>query len=788
MSCCCTEDNRIIIIKKNDTDFNNGNLVEFNITSDIYNVADFTAELILGDIKREFNDLSYGIINFNLSKEETVTLPYGNIDGVMNFIDSQGRVATISSIIPFRVIGIVENDAIKTSDVDYTINVEQGGKNIFNIDVKTNVSVRVGTVETLPSGSSAYVENVGTPTGVVLNFGIPQGIQGEQGIRGEQGIQGEKGDKGDTGATGQAATIAVGTVATLQPNQSAYVTNAGTSSEAVFNFGIPKGEKGDTGSQGEQGEKGETGEAATIQVGTVTTLSPSQPAYVQNVGTEQNAIFNFGIPKGDSGSGEGSNADFSNITGSPYDCDALAIALNEKQNVIEDLLDIRSGAELGSTAVQPSSLATVATSGSYNDLSDKPTIPSAQVNSDWNASSGVAQILNKPTLSTVATSGSYNDLSNKPIIPQALSDIAVAGDNITFTEQSYKDITVTGSVALNNGIASNFTASNYIDFKDSTRYTTGTTTYYLKSKTPSSGAIQGCVLQWNRWANLEFLSGSGLNAWNWGSNSSVNLLADSQVQSDTEYYFKIDVDYENKTKTYSYSLDGIAYTQLASFTDTGMDTSYSNPLRLGNSSYSPSSDSAFTGSIDLGGCYVERSGVEICRGYYANAKVQINASVPTVDQTYNSASANPQSGVAINGAGFLKNSATGSKAICIFGNASGSYSVAIGSHANATQNNCVAIGNYSGATGYTSVAVGMCQATANYAIQLGTGTNSTANTFSVGLSNSLNVRLLNSDGTIPYERLPIATSVDSTSTNSQVVGAKLFYDTCGNITDLINAL
>lgn len=66
-----------------------------------------------------------------------------------------------------------------------------------------------------------------------------------------------------------------------------------------------------------------------------------------------------------------------------------------------------------------SSLATVATSGSYNDLSNKPTIPAAQVNSDWDASSGVAQILNKPNLATVATSGSYNDLSNKPTIPAA---------------------------------------------------------------------------------------------------------------------------------------------------------------------------------------------------------------------------------------------------------------------------------------------------------------------------------------------------------------------------------
>ena len=48
-------------------------------------------------------------------------------------------------------------------------------------------------------------------------------------------------------------------------------------------------------------------------------------------------------------------------------------------------------------------LATVATSGSYNDLSNKPTIPAAQVNSDWNSSSGVSQILNKPTLGTASS-------------------------------------------------------------------------------------------------------------------------------------------------------------------------------------------------------------------------------------------------------------------------------------------------------------------------------------------------------------------------------------------------
>ena len=89
------------------------------------------------------------------------------------------------------------------------------------------------------------------------------------------------------------------------------------------------------------------------------------------------------------------------------------------------------------TAVQPGDLATVATTGDYGDLLNKPTIPSAQVNSDWNASTGVAQILNKPTLgtmasanasdytptsglATVATSGLYSDLTGTPTIPDAI--------------------------------------------------------------------------------------------------------------------------------------------------------------------------------------------------------------------------------------------------------------------------------------------------------------------------------------------------------------------------------
>jgi hypothetical protein len=52
------------------------------------------------------------------------------------------------------------------------------------------------------------------------------------------------GPTGADGAPGAAATIAVGTVTTLSPGSPATVTNSGTSSAAVFDFGIPEGAAG----------------------------------------------------------------------------------------------------------------------------------------------------------------------------------------------------------------------------------------------------------------------------------------------------------------------------------------------------------------------------------------------------------------------------------------------------------------------------------------------------------------------------------------------------------------
>jgi len=73
-----------------------------------------------------------------------------------------------------------------------------------------------------------------------------------------------------------------------------------------------------------------------------------------------------------------------------------------------------------------SSLATVATSGSYNDLLNKPTIPDVSnyyTKSETYNQTEVNNLLSAKadtsSLSTVATTGDYDDLLNKPTIPAA---------------------------------------------------------------------------------------------------------------------------------------------------------------------------------------------------------------------------------------------------------------------------------------------------------------------------------------------------------------------------------
>jgi microcystin-dependent protein len=156
-------------------------------------------------------------------------------------------------------------------------------------------TVTVGTTTTGTPGTPAAVTNTGTSAAAVFNFTVPAGVQGVQ------GPQGNPGSTGGTGPPGAAATVAVGTTTTGAPGSNAAVTNTGSTSAAVLNFTIPRGDVGAQGPQGNPGAAGGTGPAgaaATVAVGTTTTGAAGTAANVTNSGSSSAAVFNFTIPQG----------------------------------------------------------------------------------------------------------------------------------------------------------------------------------------------------------------------------------------------------------------------------------------------------------------------------------------------------------------------------------------------------------------------------------------------------------------------------------------------------------
>lgn len=122
-------------------------------------------------------------------------------------------IATVSKTDNVTTISITDEQGTTTAQV-YDGTDGANGK---------NNTLTIGTVS---SGVTPSATITGESPNQVLNLVLP------------------KGDRGATGADGTDPTITVGAVETLQPNQTAYVNNVGTSTKAIFNFGIPQGIQG----------------------------------------------------------------------------------------------------------------------------------------------------------------------------------------------------------------------------------------------------------------------------------------------------------------------------------------------------------------------------------------------------------------------------------------------------------------------------------------------------------------------------------------------------------------
>jgi hypothetical protein len=117
----------------------------------------------------------------------------------------------------------------------------------------------------------------------------------------------------------------------------------------------------------------------------------------------------------------------------------------------------------------------------------------AQVQTDWNASSGLGVILNKPTLSSVATSGSASDLGTG-ILPDARlsTEVVTLTGTQTLTNKSISAAQITGLATIaTSGSASDLGTGTLPDARLSSNVVTLTGTQTLTNKSISSGQITG---------------------------------------------------------------------------------------------------------------------------------------------------------------------------------------------------------------------------------------------------------------------------------------------------------
>lgn len=139
-------------------------------------------------------------------------------------------------------------------------------------------------------GELSWTNNGGLENPEPVNIKGPQGEQGTPGKDGEAGPQGIQGVQGNPGT---AATITVGFV-TKGDNPS--VTNSGNENQAVFDFVLPKGDKGDIGESGPRGEQGSPGFVFTPSVSTEGVISWTNDGSLDNP-----TPINIKGPKGDTG-------------------------------------------------------------------------------------------------------------------------------------------------------------------------------------------------------------------------------------------------------------------------------------------------------------------------------------------------------------------------------------------------------------------------------------------------------------------------------------------------------
>jgi len=337
---------------------------------------------------------------------------------------------------------------------------------VSGIDAKSIQSIEQTMTSTADDGLNEVTFFM--TNGKEHKFQWKNGSKGHTGDRGRQGVRGERGEPGvgiqsiqltEVGAAGNEYTVTLtdGRTATIiapvgsagqvgTPGEAVTITSivesgvSGGTSVITFSDGstlnVKNGKDGAGGDSGDGADgvgiqdiqlkqEAETGNTYTITLtdgNTYDFVAPAGPAGANGVTPHIGSNGNWWIGETDTGViSHGFSGSYNDLTNKPTIPSAYTHPESHPASMI-------------------TGLATVATSGSYNDLTNKPTIPSAYTHPESHPASMITG------LAAVATSGSYNDLTNKPTIPSAYTHpeshpaSMITGLAAVATSGSYNDL------------------------------------------------------------------------------------------------------------------------------------------------------------------------------------------------------------------------------------------------------------------------------------------------------------------------------------------------------------
>ena len=291
-----------------------------------------------------------------------------------------------------------------------------------------SATITIGETVTLEPGEQANVENVGNENAAILKFSLPKGEKGDKGEQGEKGDTGEGlniigalSSEGELPAEGKPGDAYI-----IDGNLYVYVGEGGSvvTNPKWSNVGNIKGEKGDKGDPGSDAEVTKENVEAVL-TGNITTHTHDRyltdapvdgSQYVRQDGAWQSVE----IPEVDLSNylAKDNTTEYTPTT--EYN-PATKKYVDEKEYTLPTASsDVLGGIKVGAgLEINPGTGVLSATGGGTADAVD------------W------ANITSKPDFKTVATTGSYNDLIDKPTIPTKTSELTNDSGFITSIPEEY---------------------------------------------------------------------------------------------------------------------------------------------------------------------------------------------------------------------------------------------------------------------------------------------------------------------------------------------------------------